>query len=102
MKNNSNSSIFVFPFQFIFLVFWTLFHYDRSLIYPKGLDDFFPAWLNHAMVSRENEQTQTPVASILNTKVPVDVSKLFFNALQFTPVSPSCHYYKASWGVLER
>ncbi|ERE80743.1 FAR-17a/AIG1-like protein containing protein [Cricetulus griseus] len=40
----------VFPISaFIFLVFWTLFHYDRSLIYPKGLDDFFPAWLNHAM-----------------------------------------------------
>ena len=34
---------------FVFLVFWTLFHYDRSLVYPKGLDDFFPAWVNHAM-----------------------------------------------------
>ncbi|XP_076795247.1 androgen-dependent TFPI-regulating protein isoform X2 [Arvicanthis niloticus] len=39
-----------FPIStFVFLVFWTLFHYDRSLVYPKGLDDFFPAWVNHAM-----------------------------------------------------
>uniref|UniRef100_A0A1Y7VMA9 Androgen dependent TFPI regulating protein n=1 Tax=Mus musculus TaxID=10090 RepID=A0A1Y7VMA9_MOUSE len=41
-----------FPIStFVFLVFWTLFHYDRSLVYPKGLDDFFPAWVNHAMIS---------------------------------------------------
>nr|AAP92572.1 Aa2-020 [Rattus norvegicus] len=39
-----------FPLStFVFLVFWSLFHYDRSLVYPKGLDDFFPAWVNHAM-----------------------------------------------------
>ncbi|XP_042134327.1 androgen-dependent TFPI-regulating protein [Peromyscus maniculatus bairdii] len=39
-----------FPIStFVFLVFWTLFHYDRSLVYPEGLDDFFPAWVNHAM-----------------------------------------------------
>ncbi|KAM7322861.1 hypothetical protein ACRRTK_018366 [Alexandromys fortis] len=34
---------------FVFLVFWGLFCYDRSLVYPKDLDDFFPAWVNHAM-----------------------------------------------------
>lgn len=34
---------------FVFLIFWFLFLYDRSLIYPQGLDDYFPAWTNHAM-----------------------------------------------------
>ncbi|KAM4835665.1 androgen-dependent TFPI-regulating protein isoform 2-T3 [Thomomys bottae] len=34
---------------FVFLVFWSLFLYDRNLIYPKALDNVFPVWLNHAM-----------------------------------------------------
>ncbi|XP_003788356.1 androgen-dependent TFPI-regulating protein [Otolemur garnettii] len=34
---------------FVFLGFWTLFHYNRELIYPKVLDDILPVWLNHAM-----------------------------------------------------
>lgn len=40
----------VFPIStFVFLMFWALFLYDRDLIYPKVLDDIFPAWMNHAM-----------------------------------------------------
>ncbi|XP_029418691.1 androgen-dependent TFPI-regulating protein isoform X2 [Nannospalax galili] len=39
-----------FPISvFVFLVFWALFHYDRERVYPKALDAFFPAWVNHAM-----------------------------------------------------
>ncbi|XP_076999798.1 androgen-dependent TFPI-regulating protein [Tamandua tetradactyla] len=39
-----------FPIStFVFLSFWILFLYDRELVYPKVLDDIFPAWLNHAM-----------------------------------------------------
>ncbi|KAM4835663.1 androgen-dependent TFPI-regulating protein isoform 1-T2 [Thomomys bottae] len=39
-----------FPIStFVFLVFWSLFLYDRNLIYPKALDNVFPVWLNHAM-----------------------------------------------------
>ncbi|MBZ3875533.1 Androgen-dependent TFPI-regulating protein [Sciurus carolinensis] len=34
---------------FVFLVFWTIFLYDRELVYPKVLDDIFPVWMNHAM-----------------------------------------------------
>ncbi|XP_008060653.1 androgen-dependent TFPI-regulating protein [Carlito syrichta] len=34
---------------FVFLAFWMLYLYNRDLIYPKALDDIFPAWLNHAM-----------------------------------------------------
>ncbi|XP_004694798.2 PREDICTED: androgen-dependent TFPI-regulating protein [Condylura cristata] len=39
-----------FPIStFVFLSFWTLFLYNRELVYPKTLDDLFPVWLNHAM-----------------------------------------------------
>ncbi|XP_053459714.1 androgen-dependent TFPI-regulating protein isoform X4 [Nycticebus coucang] len=34
---------------FVFLGFWTLFHYNRELIYPRVLDSILPVWLNHAM-----------------------------------------------------
>ncbi|XP_022105815.1 androgen-induced gene 1 protein-like [Acanthaster planci] len=30
-------------------VFWLIWAVDRELIFPKVLDDFFPAWLNHVM-----------------------------------------------------
>ncbi|XP_023567931.1 androgen-dependent TFPI-regulating protein isoform X2 [Octodon degus] len=36
---------------FVFLVFWTIFLYNRELIYPKALDGVFPAWMNHAVHS---------------------------------------------------
>ncbi|CAH6801409.1 Adtrp [Phodopus roborovskii] len=54
----------VFPISaFVFLVFWTLFHYDRNLIYPKGLDDFFPAWVNHAMTSKFTQRLSLALQS---------------------------------------
>ncbi|XP_020818695.1 androgen-dependent TFPI-regulating protein isoform X2 [Phascolarctos cinereus] len=34
---------------FVFMSFWTIFLYDRELIYPKSLDRIFPKWWNHAM-----------------------------------------------------
>ncbi|XP_053459713.1 androgen-dependent TFPI-regulating protein isoform X3 [Nycticebus coucang] len=40
-----------FPIStFVFLGFWTLFHYNRELIYPRVLDSILPVWLNHAMI----------------------------------------------------
>ncbi|XP_016009814.2 androgen-dependent TFPI-regulating protein [Rousettus aegyptiacus] len=33
----------------IFLLFWSLFLYDREVVYPKNLDYIIPVWLNHAM-----------------------------------------------------
>ncbi|XP_034980916.1 androgen-dependent TFPI-regulating protein [Zootoca vivipara] len=33
----------------VFVSFWTLFLYDRELVYPKSLDGILPLWLNHAM-----------------------------------------------------
>lgn len=34
---------------FVFLAFWSVFLYDRDLIYPRFLDEVFPGWMNHAM-----------------------------------------------------
>lgn len=30
-------------------MFWSIYIYDRELVYPKLLDNFIPAWLNHGM-----------------------------------------------------
>lgn len=38
-------------FQFVFTSFWSIYAYDRELVFPKVLDDIIPTWLNHAMVS---------------------------------------------------
>ena len=35
--------------MFVGIVFWTLFFINRELIFPKILDDYFPAILNHCM-----------------------------------------------------
>lgn len=32
-------------------MFWTIYAYDRELVYPKLLDNFVPGWMNHGMVS---------------------------------------------------
>uniref|UniRef100_UPI0037E84247 androgen-dependent TFPI-regulating protein n=1 Tax=Semicossyphus pulcher TaxID=241346 RepID=UPI0037E84247 len=43
-------SVFAFPVgMFVVLLFWTIFAYDRELVYPASIDAFFPPWINHAM-----------------------------------------------------
>ncbi|XP_010893603.1 androgen dependent TFPI regulating protein 1 [Esox lucius] len=43
-------TILAFPLgAFVFLSFWSIYHYDRELVYPKILDDIIPIWLNHAL-----------------------------------------------------
>uniref|UniRef100_A0A3Q3A507 Androgen-dependent TFPI-regulating protein-like n=1 Tax=Kryptolebias marmoratus TaxID=37003 RepID=A0A3Q3A507_KRYMA len=43
-------SIFAFPVgTFVVLLFWTIFAFDRELVYPATIDAFFPPWINHAM-----------------------------------------------------
>ncbi|XP_035461622.1 androgen-dependent TFPI-regulating protein [Scophthalmus maximus] len=43
-------SVFAFPVgMFVVLLFWTIFIYDRELVYPASIDTFFPPWMNHAM-----------------------------------------------------
>ncbi|XP_042357626.1 androgen-dependent TFPI-regulating protein [Plectropomus leopardus] len=44
--------VFAFPVgMFVVLLFWTIFAYDRELVYPATIDTFFPPWINHAMHS---------------------------------------------------
>ncbi|EFA08684.2 androgen-induced gene 1 protein isoform X1 [Tribolium castaneum] len=39
-----------FPLSmFVGLTFWGIYFVDRELIFPRALDQFFPAWLNHVM-----------------------------------------------------
>lgn len=45
---------FAFWFQFVSISFWTLYTYNRELVYPKSLDGVIPLWLNHAMVSKKH------------------------------------------------
>ncbi|KAJ6665746.1 hypothetical protein lerEdw1_002116 [Lerista edwardsae] len=41
---------FVFPIGlFVAVAFWSLYAYDRELVYPRELDDINPTWLNHSM-----------------------------------------------------
>lgn len=34
---------------FITIIFWSLYAADRSLVFPKKLDEFYPIWANHMM-----------------------------------------------------
>ncbi|XP_042177641.1 androgen-induced gene 1 protein isoform X2 [Oncorhynchus tshawytscha] len=36
-------------YKFVVTMFWTLYLYDRDLVYPRLLDNFIPQWLNHGM-----------------------------------------------------
>ncbi|XP_063078335.1 androgen-induced gene 1 protein [Engraulis encrasicolus] len=43
-------AVLAFPVGvFVVASFWTLYLYDRELIYPRLLDGFIPQWLNHGM-----------------------------------------------------
>ncbi|XP_043916031.1 androgen-induced gene 1 protein [Protopterus annectens] len=43
-------AVLAFPVGvFVVTMFWTLYLYDRELVYPKLLDNFIPQWLNHGM-----------------------------------------------------
>ncbi|PWA25946.1 hypothetical protein CCH79_00001314 [Gambusia affinis] len=43
-------SVFAFPVgTFVVVLFWTIFAYDRELVYPATIDAFLPPWINHAM-----------------------------------------------------
>ncbi|XP_056130566.1 androgen-dependent TFPI-regulating protein-like [Lampris incognitus] len=43
-------TVLAFPVgTFVFSSFWSIYAYDRELVYPKFLDDIIPVWLNHAL-----------------------------------------------------
>ncbi|XP_029705466.1 androgen-induced gene 1 protein isoform X2 [Takifugu rubripes] len=44
-------AVLAFPVgAFVVFTFWSLYLYDRELVYPKLLDNFIPQWLNHGML----------------------------------------------------
>lgn len=69
--------------QFVVLMFWSIYIYDRELVYPKLLDNFIPTWLNHGMVS-----TKTLLFLLKNVKK----KKSFFSSLDI-----EIHNMKCSW-----
>ncbi|XP_043367059.1 androgen-induced gene 1 protein isoform X3 [Dermochelys coriacea] len=43
-------AVLAFPVGvFVVTMFWSLYIYDREVVYPKLLDNFIPSWLNHGM-----------------------------------------------------
>ncbi|XP_062396952.1 androgen dependent TFPI regulating protein 1 [Sardina pilchardus] len=43
-------TVLAFPIgMFVFASFWSIYTYNRELVYPKFLDDIIPTWLNHAL-----------------------------------------------------
>ncbi|OCT60241.1 androgen-induced gene 1 protein [Xenopus laevis] len=43
-------AILAFPIGvFVVTSFWSIYAYDRELVYPKVLDSIIPQWLNHCM-----------------------------------------------------
>ena len=57
--------------QFVVFTFWSLYLYDRDLVYPKLLDNFIPQWLNHGMVSTGSSSGPLPVPlhSLLGSRI---------------------------------
>ena len=35
--------------QFVGIIFWTLWHINRELVFPKAFDSIFPSYINHLM-----------------------------------------------------
>lgn len=62
------------------VTFWSLYLYDRELVYPKLLDNFIPQWLNHGMVSScssEHIEHTWNRCRLLVPQSPEDVEGLF-------------------------
>ncbi|KAJ7419163.1 hypothetical protein WISP_55458 [Willisornis vidua] len=58
-------AVLAFPVGvFVVTMFWSIYIYDRELVYPKLLDNFIPAWLNHGMMLSTETQCDyiTPFA----------------------------------------
>ncbi|XP_065256769.1 androgen-induced gene 1 protein isoform X2 [Emys orbicularis] len=50
-------AVLAFPVGvFVVTMFWSLYIYDREVVYPKLLDNFIPSWLNHGMKTKRNSR----------------------------------------------
>uniref|UniRef100_A0A670XNY4 Androgen dependent TFPI regulating protein n=1 Tax=Pseudonaja textilis TaxID=8673 RepID=A0A670XNY4_PSETE len=58
-------SSLVFPLStFVFATFWSMYLYDRDLLYPKYMDSIIPGWVNHGMVSKKKQLNITKIVRI--------------------------------------
>ncbi|XP_038959552.1 androgen-induced gene 1 protein isoform X6 [Rattus norvegicus] len=68
-------AVLAFPVGvFVVAVFWTIYAYDREMIYPRLLDNFIPGWLNHGMgPMKDRRRHRIPGATIGGACEPPDV-----------------------------
>ncbi|XP_050828069.1 androgen-induced gene 1 protein isoform X2 [Serinus canaria] len=58
-------AVLAFPVGvFVVTMFWSIYIYDRELVYPKLLDNFIPAWLNHGMGGQSLKFPDLPVGPV--------------------------------------
>ncbi|XP_053170875.1 LOW QUALITY PROTEIN: androgen-induced gene 1 protein [Scomber japonicus] len=75
-------AVLAFPVgAFVVFTFWSLYLYDRELVYPKLLDNFIPQWLNHGM----NDIEEIEVPQIESTFKVVEPSVELRRRLPDTP-----------------
>ncbi|XP_070589749.1 androgen-induced gene 1 protein isoform X2 [Erythrolamprus reginae] len=76
-------AVVAFPIGvFVVVMFWSIYIYDRELVYPKLLDNFIPTWLNHGMRRKVNDSS----CSVLFNRKP-EVWTDFFHDLRYSLVS---------------
>uniref|UniRef100_A0A8V0XN31 Androgen induced 1 n=1 Tax=Gallus gallus TaxID=9031 RepID=A0A8V0XN31_CHICK len=79
-------AVLAFPIGvFVVTMFWSIYIYDRELVYPKLLDNFIPAWLNHGMDAlRTWYQYQKPISKVrCRTDLTLTASSLHTTVLPF-------------------
>uniref|UniRef100_A0AAX7UL26 Androgen-induced 1 (H. sapiens) n=1 Tax=Astatotilapia calliptera TaxID=8154 RepID=A0AAX7UL26_ASTCA len=79
-------AVLAFPVgAFVVFTFWSLYLYDRELVYPKLLDNFIPQWLNHGMFKRNLSMNARKMFTVLKLSLPSSVPLSF---AQHTTVLP--------------
>ncbi|XP_040455482.1 androgen-induced gene 1 protein isoform X3 [Falco biarmicus] len=70
-------AVLAFPVGvFVVTMFWSIYIYDRELVYPKLLDNFIPAWLNHGM-------EPSGIQQVSGAEVPLRLGWIFHSLLTF-------------------
>ncbi|KAG5884144.1 hypothetical protein JTB14_021809 [Gonioctena quinquepunctata] len=70
-------------------LFWTIWHIDRELIFPKAVDEVFPSWLNHTL------HTYTLLPMMLELLLPKK-----YDFVQFRNAAPILVVYFFVYGLV--
>ncbi|XP_032910841.1 androgen-induced gene 1 protein isoform X1 [Catharus ustulatus] len=80
-------AVLAFPVGvFVVTMFWSIYIYDRELVYPKLLDNFIPAWLNHGMPEKSLPLFLSYLDRML--ELTKNILYLLINGAQHTTVLP--------------